>query len=207
MNESEPSHLIGLARDASGELRFARSTDGVNWALETGTVDPDFPVSDYALAKGVTVGGVEFFTLATGLNASGSFASKIWSTETGKNWVDLSNVSKISKPLGKRKGASLFYYDNYLVCFGGVDPNGNYHKDIYVSPDNGLGWLPAPANWAFGKMPGGIAGSTVYVEHVPDAVNDKDREFIWILGGSREDTSLSSSVWKCYLNKMLFARR
>lgn len=205
IDESSSFYLTGLAKKASGELCFARSADGVAWTLGS-AVNADFPVSDYALVKGTTVTGVQFYTIATGFNAAGGYSSSIWSTETGLNWVLISDGSDARKALGKRKGASIFYYDNYLVCFGGIDPDGYYHKDLYVSEDHGKAWAEAPEKWAFLNMTAGLAYTDVYVEHQEDAVNDKDREFIWIFGGSK-DTGLSSAVWKGHLNKMVFLRR
>jgi len=106
----------------------------------------------------------------------------------------------------KRKGASLFYYNNYLVCFGGQDTNGDSRNDLYVSEDQGKGWTTAPDNWAFKNMINGLVYSSVYVEHIEDLVNDKDREFIWIFGGTRGYFP-SSVIWKGSLNKMIFKRR
>jgi len=80
------------------------------------------------------------------------------------------------------------------------------NKDLYVSPDHGKTWKHADENWAFLKMDGGLAGAGVYVQQIPDLVYEKDRSFLWILGGTRTNGA-SSTIWKGYLNKMVFARR
>jgi len=204
---SPVSYLIGIVENASGEYYFSRSKDGVNWKDVIGNeINPDFPWTDYALTKGTTATGIEFYTIATGLNKNNSFSTSIWSTETGLDWVLIDDGSNKKTAIVKRKGASLFYYDNYLVCFGGQDANGDYRQDLYVSEDHGKGWTSAPDNWTFLNMINGLVCSSVYVEHVEDLVNDKDREFIWIFGGTKGYYP-SSEIWKGYLNKMIFLRR
>ncbi|MDD3908256.1 MAG: hypothetical protein PHP34_09165, partial [Bacteroidales bacterium] len=149
---------------------------------------------------------VEFYTIATGLNKNNDFSTSVWSTETGLDWVLIDDGSNKKTAIVKRKGASLFYYDNYLVCFGGQDANGDFRQDLYVSEDQGKGWATAPDNWAFLNMINGLAYPSAYVEHVKDLVNEKDREFIWIFGGTKGSYP-SSAIWKGYLNKMIFLRR
>jgi len=206
VTETDPSHLIGLAKNASGDIYYARSADGNSWTLGTKAAD-DFPVYDYAVTKGTTATNVEFYTIATGVSASGNYCTKVFSTETGSDWIVACNPSTTRLSLGwQRRGASLFYYGKYLVCFGGIDSNGYYNKDLYISADNGKGWIEPEDKWAWEKMTLGIAYPGVYIERVKDTVNDKDRNFIWIFGGSRINGS-SPEVWKCYQNSMIFARR
>lgn len=205
LTETNPVNLIGLAKNTSGNICFAKSANGFSWTIGA-AIDSVFPVTDYALTTGTTATGIEFYTIATGLNSAGNFTSKIYSTETGENWACISDGSDPKKSLGKRIGASIFYYDKYLVCFGGIDPNGSYHKDLLISLDHGKGWIKAPTGWAFAKMNEGVAYSGVYIERKDDTVNDKKREFIWIFGGSKA-SGKSSEVWYGYINSMLFTRR
>ncbi|MCE5175618.1 MAG: DUF6242 domain-containing protein [Bacteroidales bacterium] len=206
-NVSHVNYLIGIVENASGEYHFSRSKDGINWKDTIGNeINPDFPWTDYALVKGTTTTDVEFYTIATGLDKNKNFSASVWSTETGLDWVLIDDGSNEKTAIVKRKGASLFYYDNYLVCFGGQDANGDFRQDLYVSEDQGKGWTTAPDNWAFLNMINGLAYPSAYVEHVKDFVNDKDREFIWIFGGTKGYYP-SSAIWKGYLNKMMFLRR
>lgn len=198
-------HLIGLVKDISGKIYYATSTDATTW-IPGQEVDPDFPVTDYAVAKDSTVTGVQFYTIATGLNKSGAYSSKVYSTETGDRWVVISTGTEPKLSLEQRRGASIFYYEKYLICFGGIDSTGNISNEVYVSPDNGKGWLKAPDNWTSLLLEEGLANSNVYVEHQPDLVNEKDREFIWIFGGTK-NSGLSTAVWQARLNSMVFARR
>lgn len=205
INDPEPSALIGMLKTTAGDTCFGRSTDGVNWTIGS-KVPVNFPFTEYSLIKSATVTNVQFYTIAGGMNASGEQISSVWSTEDGRNWISVNDGSLTLNTLPKRINASLFRYDGFLVSFGGQDEAGTLYKDLHVSPDHGKTWKNADDNWAFFKMDSGLAGAGVYVQHIPDLVYDKDREFIWILGGTRSDGA-SSTIWKGYLNKMLFVRR
>jgi hypothetical protein len=204
--ETSPAYLIGLVRNASGDICFARSSDGISWTTGS-TIDSDFPVKDYAYVKGKTATGIQFYTIATGLISDGDYSTSLWSTENGLDWVLIQKkVSNAKYFAANRTGASMFYYDNYLVCMGGLDSKGNYVKDIYVSKDQGKAWIKAPDNWILDPVEEGLAYGSAYIERIEDTVNDKDREFIMFFGG-QNSSGTSPVVWKGYLNKMLFARR
>jgi len=211
ITEKDSIYLIGLA-DSSGIIYPVRSVDGINWTYGSSAVSSEFPISEGASIKGTTVTGVEFYTVATGLKADGRFCTSVWSTENGLDWYSIHDYNDITKPPVQRKGASLFYYNDTLVCFGGIDSLGLYYKDFHVSADWGLGWAVAPASWNFSNsiMHTGLAYSSVYVEQKAGPLynnkNNKDREFIWIFGGSSSMGNVSPDIWKAYLNKMVFAR-
>jgi hypothetical protein len=190
---------------AAGDTCFGRSTDGINWTVGS-KVPVGFPFVDYAQLKSATVTNVQFYTVAGGIDASGMLTSSVWSTEDGRSWISVNDGKVSYNTLPKRRNASLFRYDGLLVCFGGKDEAGGLNNDLYVSPDHGKTWRVADENWAFLKMDSGLAGAGIFVQHIPDLVFKKDREFIWILGGTREDGA-SNVIWKGFLNKMVFARR
>jgi len=204
INDPEPSALAGMLISSAGDTCFGRSTDGITWTLGS-KVPADFPLTDYALIKSTTVTNVQFYTIAGGINASGVQTASVWSTEDGRNWISVNDGKVSFNTFPKRKNASLFRYDGFLVSFGGQDESGILYKDLHISPDHGKTWKNADDNWAFLKMNSGLAGAGVYVQHIPDLVYDKDRAFIWIIGGTR-DNGASSTIWKGYLNKMVFAR-
>lgn len=205
INEPEPSALIGLIKTSAGDVCFGRSTDGIRWTVGT-KVPASFPMTDYAQIKSTTATNVQFMTLAGGLNALGVPTSGVWSTEDGKNWISVNDGSLSFNTLPKRTNAALFRYDGSLVFFGGKGEDGTFFKDLYVSPDNGKTWKDADDKWAFLKMSLGLSGAGVFVQHIPDLVHDKDREFIWILGGTNVNGA-SDTIWKGFLNSMIFARR
>ena len=206
-NEAEPFYLIGLAVNLQGDTCFARSSNGIDWKNNIGEkINSDFPVNEYALTSDTTITGVQFYTIATGFNSLGGYSSDVWTTETGDKWYNISDKINTRRSLVKRSAASLLFYNNYLVCLGGIDSNGEKIKTIYVSADKGKGWIEAPDSWASLKIEGGLVNNNVYVQHIADTVNKKDREYLWIFGGSK-DSGLSTSVWKGYLNSMVFKLR
>jgi hypothetical protein len=205
LNDPIPSALTGMLITVAGDTCFGRSTDGLNWTSYS-KVPSNFPFTDFALIKSTTVTNVQFYTIAGGINTSGVQTATVWSTEDGKNWISVNDGSVSFNTLPKRTNASLFRYDGFLVCFGGQDESGTLYKDLHISPDHGKTWKVADDNWAFLKMESGLAGAGVYVQHIPDLEYNKDREIVWILGGTRENGA-SSTIWKAYLNKMVFARR
>lgn len=200
--KGENDHLVGLLENNLGEIYYAKSIDGLNW-IAGNKIDQDFPVTDYALTKGTNVTGVEFFTIATGLTTARDFNKKVFSTETGDSW---SIISPSDSSMARRKGASLFFYDKYLVLMGGKDSSNVYRNDVFVSPNKGKNWVKAPKDWSSLVLDKGLAYSSILVEHQEDLVNKKDREFIWILGG-KEENGNSVAVRRAYVNSMLFVRR
>lgn len=205
ITDPDPSALAGMLITANGDTCFGRSTDGIVWTVGS-KVPALFPFADFAQLKSTTVTNVQYLTVAGGVDASGALTPTVWSTEDGRTWISVNDGTISYYSLPKRRNATLFRYDGFLVCFGGQDEAGNLFKDMHVSRDQGLTWTDAAANWAFGKMDSGLAGAGVYVQHIPDLVHDKDREIIWILGGTREDGP-SDILWKGYVNSMIFARR
>jgi hypothetical protein len=205
LNEQYPAYLIGLVKGSSGEVLPAKSYDGLNWTVGS-ALDADFPVTDYASVKGTNVTGVQFYTVATGLRKDGEFSTSVWSTENGLDWILVQNKTLFPKLYAaNKKGAHLFYYDNNLVCLGGVDSKGNFISDLKISKDKGKTWINAPENWILKPLEKGMAYGSVYLESIEDTVNDKNREFMIFFGG-QEKSGVSSGIWKSYLNKMIFAR-
>lgn len=201
--EPDSCNLIGLVKDVSGDIYTARSADGVTWVDST-QVDDDFPVYDYASVLGTTVTDVQYYTVASGLRSDSSYSTSVWSTEDGFKWVQISSSKYLL--VSNIKGASLFYYDDYLVCFGGLKSTGAYTSAVAVSKDHGKNWIEAPDTWVFPSIESGQAYGSMIVQHVEDLVNDKDREFIWCFGGLNNGNT-SPSVWKSYEHQMIFIRR
>ncbi len=204
-NDTIPDILSGLLIGASGDTCFARSSDGLIW--EKGQpVKLDFPSSGFGLVRSESVTKSQSLTIAGGVTFKGDLAKTVWSTDNGLDWK-LINNSRIAgtAPL-QSNNVLLFHYQNYLVCMGGTDLSGNYISTIRVSPDNGVTWMNAPTLWTMYKLSSGIKGAGVCVQRIEDTVNDKDREFLYMVGGVRP-TGDSNKVWKAYLYNMIFARR
>jgi hypothetical protein len=196
--------LAGMMRTGSGETVFATSTDGLNW-IAGAPVPASFPFRYYGITTNRSVTGIQRLTLLGGEDESGTMHSKVWVTENGTNWawLDEGGTSYLKTPV--RREPQVFFYDGKLVCYGGKDDQGELSNSLFLSPDGGLSWMKAPAKWAMTRLNPGISGAAVYVQRVPDAKNEVDREFIWLAGGNVPATT--STVWKAFLNRMIFERR
>jgi len=202
-SDSNLVYLVGLLVDSAGVVRFAKSADGKNW-VRGDEINSDFPVTDIGLAKGATPTGIQFLTVGGGLRTDGSLAGTIWSTQDGLNWIQVTDDADC--PLFSLKGVNLFYYHNLLVCLGGQKADGRLSTDIYISKNHGLQWSEASDKWVVPYVQDGLAYGSTVVEHIADAVNGTDREFIWHWGG-KDPSGTSPTVWKAYEYQMVFARR
>jgi len=206
MGNNAPYYLAGLAYNLSGQLCYAKSDDGIIW--ETGEeIDQDFPVKNYSVIKGNSITNTQFLTITSGYRQDGTFSKSLLSTDNGLEWVVIKkSVSGSDLYTANKEGIALFYYDSYLVAFGGKNSDGSYLSEIKVSKDHGKNWISAPENWIFKSLENGLTRTNILVQRIPDSVYGKDREFIWIYGG-QNNSGLSNKVRKAYLNKMVFTRR
>lgn len=195
--------LIGLTDDTNGDIRSVRTADGVAWQ-EGNPVDADFPVNDYAsvFRKGVT--NTEFISVMTGLRADGDFSTSAWATEDGLSWIRISHGQKL--PIAGKKGAMLFYYEEKLVCYGGVSASGTFSTKMHISKDHGITWINVPGNWNIPALEYGDAYGSVLVDRIEDTVNDKDRVFVWRIGGTSAHQT-NTTLWKAFENQAFFIRR
>lgn len=203
--EASPAVLSGMMRTSTGDVRFANSSDGVTWVMGD-TIPVTFPMTDFAMIRLSSQTNVQRIRLIGGLDAAGSLSNLVWSTEDGLKWVPMSDGRFSWSKAPKVKNPIVFKYDNKLVCFGGTDINDVVTNTLRVSPDFGITWTNAPETWTFDKLNAGLSGAGVYVKVLPDAINDKDREFIFFTGGNTSDGA-SDLVWNAYLLQMIFARR
>lgn len=197
------SYIVGLSKENDGTVYGVRSADGVTWE-QGGKLDSDIPVSDYACVKNASVTNRQYLTLMTGLRSDGAFSSSAWATEDGLYWVLVTRKSTV--PVSNLKGASLFYYEDKLVCYGGVKSSGINSTGMYVSKDRGKTWIDAPDNWSIPALENGDSYGSVVIQRLEDSVNDKDRFFVWRFGGLT-DGRKNRSVWKAYENQAFFVHR
>jgi hypothetical protein len=202
---AKASILAGIAISSSGDTCFATSEDGLTW--EKGSkVEADFPFTDFGITKWSTATGIQNLTVVGGLNAQGSYVKTVWATNEGLNWspINTSRIEYFAPPI--RKNPSLFVYDGILVCYGGRNENGNITSTFRISRDFGLTWEDAPDLWILVGLTSGLSGSGVYVDSSVSSLDDKNRDFIYLIGGEIP-TGNSSIVWKVFQNMMLFKRR
>ncbi len=197
------SYLIGLSEDITGAIHSARSADGITWEVGA-ELNEDFPVNDYASVTWKSATNRQYISVMTGLRADGAYSSSAWATEDGLYWIKISQEQKL--PIANRKGANLFYYEDKLVCYGGILSSGAYATKLHISKDHGKTWISAPSNWVIPALETGDSYGSVLVDRIEDTVNDKDRVFVWRIGGMN-GTQTSHSMWKTYEYQALFERR
>lgn len=197
------SYLIGLSMDNTGAIHSARSADGVTWEVGA-ELNADFPVNDYASVTWKSATDCQYVSVMTGLRADGAYSSSAWATEDGLKWINIAQGQKL--PIANKRGAMLFYYEDKLVCYGGIGSSGTYATKLYVSKDHGKTWIGAPSNWVIPALETGDAYGSVLVDRIEDAVNNKDRFFVWRIGGM-SGSQTNHSMWKTYEYQALFARR
>jgi len=203
LSDVNGNYLIGLSKDNAGFLHGIRSADGVTWEVGD-ALNADFPVSDYASVTWKSVTNKQYVSVMTGLRADGAFSSSVWATEDGLYWILV--VKSSTLPIANRKGSMVFYFEDELVCYGGIKPSGAYAKEMHISKDRGKTWINAPSNWVIPALEAGDAYGSVQVERIADTVNDKDRVFVWRLGGFSEGKKCHS-LWKTFEYQAIFAHR
>lgn len=201
--DEDDNYLVGLSKDNTGAIHGVRSADGITWEVGS-ALEADFPVYDNASVSWKSPTNRQYISAMTGLRADGGYSTSAWATEDGLYWIMIVQGQKL--PIANRKGVKLFYYENELVCYGGVLSSGAYVTKLTISKDRGKTWISAPDNWVLPTLETGDAYGSVLVDRVEDTVNDKDRVFVWRIGGENGGQP-SHSMWKTYEYQALFDRR
>jgi hypothetical protein len=168
--------------DATG-IELMRDVDG----LEQGYLQANFPISDFAAlafegsserARAMVVGG---------RSMNGEVVNSRWNIEYVKNDkakpYRLKDFSITQPSFYSLTGASIIYYDNQLLMFGGVDNDLDWRSDMLYSDDEGMHWY-AP-DTTKNKLPDN------YKTRQYQSVVVDDAQHIYIIGGQTESESLS----------------
>lgn len=168
--------------DATG-IELMRDVDG----LEQGYLPANFPISDFAAlafegsserARAMVVGG---------RSMNGEVVNSRWNIEYVKNDkakpYRLKDFSITQPSFNSLTGASIIYYDNQLLMFGGVDNDLDWRSDMLYSDDEGMHWY-AP-DTTKNKLPDN------YKTRQYQSVVVDDAQHIYIIGGQTESESLS----------------
>ncbi len=184
--------LHGLVVDASGNQRFANSTDGTTWNI--GTITPaDFPVEGYAAVTYRTKTTKEKAFVIGGLSADNEVLNTRWSTENGTYWT---NFTVEEPEFGSMANTSIVQYDDKLYMFGGVDQdNVVLENSILLSNDEGMSWQ-AP-DTTYNQLP------ETYIKRYKQTVAVDNNHHIIIVGG-QDRTEFFQDVWRGKLNRLGF---
>lgn len=193
------SIMFGLV-SKDNELYYAQYKNDI-WTIGEKMKD-NFPYSNYASTFGKSVTGLEYLYLGFGLDVNGELCKNIWTSQDGLNWISINNVNDDSKLFKDgRINANMFFYENKLVCFGGVKADGSYANGVYESSDRGINWFLS-SNWVCNITRLGLQGAASFVEVVGDD-DDDNKEFLWLFGG-KTSIGFFEKIVKLYPVRMLF---
>lgn len=231
---------------AYGSTALGISADGsmlVTWPGNEQTPVPDgFPVDEFTnmhryqskwMAQPVGI-------IAGGVDSRGNILSSVWGYD-GNRWARLSQEA-----MPALRGATLVPYYTYitgkhewnyqeydtLILLGGIDSEGDFNRDLYISYNNGVTWAKAgqlmqlpsyiPGMWCadnvvvaekmtgslqqyWKQMPARRLPSWYRVATEVDGYNVSwECPYIYIFGGFDADGILHDTVWRGLINRLAF---
>lgn len=219
------SEMLGIARDASGDLTV-ESTAGRRMALPAG-----MPVDGFSMpvTYNFPMSAEPQLMIVGGRRADGTLSPDTWGFD-GSTWVKLSR-----RPLPEGlEGATLVPYimirpvgavstvrQSAMLVFGGRLKSGKLSTVTYVSTDFGVNWrkagsslqLPSdiPAMWRAQAI---VLSTTLSGDIVPGPVSVRARvsrpveswecPFIYLFGACDATGSLYPTVWRGAINSLTF---
>jgi len=197
---------------ATDDYKFATTENGTTWTKYNDAIDADFPVGGYAAVSFLSRTKQPKVLVAGGYNKNGVNLNKVWSSQDGLNWVDF---SKENKTYSYRRGASVVYYEDKLLLFGGEDQNGKLQSLLFMqSADEGLSWkdidttyMSVRQKYTFVRNDSTLTAYKKYARrYYQSVVVDKDKNII-LIGGRDSLPQTYTDVWKGRLNKAVFIRK
>ncbi len=206
--------LWGLVQNKSDlKYYFTHTADGIVWKTELSTtLNANFPVGGYAAISFLSRTKQPKVLIAGGYNKDGINLNKAWSSLDGLYFVDF---SKENTTYGYRNGASIVYYEDKLLLFGGVDQLGKPQPLLYMqSADEGLSWknidtttMTVREKYTFTRNDSTLTAYKKYERRFnQSAMVDKDKNII-LIGGRDSLPQTFTDVWVGRLNKSVFIRK
>lgn len=206
--------LWGLVQNKSDlKYYFTHTADGVSWETKLSTiVNANFPVGGYTAVSFQTRTKQPKVLIAGGYNKDGVNLNKVWSSLDGLYFVDF---SKENTTYGYRNGASIVYYEDKLLLFGGEDQMGKPQPLLFMqSADEGLSWknidsttMTVREKYTFTRNDSTLTAYKKYERRFNQSVVvDKDKNII-LIGGRDSLPQTFTDVWKGRLNKSVFLRK
>ena len=200
------NQLWAIVKTNTNEYRLAFSENAEQWtdwgALPERDVARQFPTDNYATLVFSSPVGRPKVVIVGGTDRAGNTIPANWIGQT-----DLRSGEMIFEPLPVRpnqippvRNASLIYYDNKIILFGGLATAGDGISDSIIplreSRNEGLSWnIPDSAS--------NVRPHNFEVRSYQSViVNDNNR--IFIIGGSNNVRNFSD-VWSVKLNRMYWA--
>lgn len=141
------NEVWALVDNNGQELAIWRNNDLALTGLKP--EDDEFPVSDFATVCFNSSSERERAMVIGGFAENGRSLNTRWNFEYSRHIPDNSGYRiqefSIDRPkFSNITGASVIWYNNQLMMFGGVDENMKYFgRDILISKDEGLNWTLA----------------------------------------------------------------
>jgi len=206
--------LWGLVQNKS-DLKYyiTHTADGNVWETKLSTtVNANFPVGGYTAVSFLSRTKQPKVLVAGGYNKDGVNLNKVWSSQDGLYFVDF---SKENTTYGYRNGATIIYYEDKLLMFGGEDQYGKPQTLLYMqSADEGLSWknidtttMTVREKFTFTRNDSTLTSYKNYDRRFHQSVVvDKDKNII-LIGGRDSIPQTFTDVWKGRLNKSVFIRK
>lgn len=198
---------------SDSKYHFATSDTGSSWEIQLSTtVNDNFPVGGFAAVSFASRTKQPKVLVAGGYNKNGIMLNNVWSSLDGLYWIDF---SKENTTFGYRTGASLIYYEDKLLMFGGVNEAGKMQSLLFMqSVDEGLSWknidttyMPVREAYTFTRNDSTLkAYKKYYRRSNQSVVVDKDKNII-LVGGRDSIPQTFTDVWVGRLNKSVFLRK
>lgn len=153
-----------------------------------------------------------------GVDADGKIAKSAWAFD-GDSWA---RVSRYSLSWAARR-MTLVSFVSYqlksnlipqefptMLAFGGIDDKGAISQKVYMSRDYGMNWSEAPANLQLADYLTPVYGAQAIVADATlhgRAIRPIDQwecPFIYVFGGTTTAGTLSNTLWRGTINRLLF---
>lgn len=160
--------------------------------LDNGALPASFPISDYATLAFYGSSERPRAMIVGGRDMNGNIVNSRWNIEYSPiDGYRLTNFSITQPTFKSLTGASIIYYNDRCIMFGGTDNNLQLRSDILYSDDEGMNWYaPAPDDNQLPSTYKSRQNQSVFVD------NDDN---IYIIGG-QSNTETFRDVHRGYLN-------
>lgn len=187
--------LWAIVQDKTTRLyHFAQSTDADTWTVGD-QIPAQFPIADYASVVFSSTFGRPRAMVLGGISASGTQLNTRWNFEKGSKWV---NFAIEEDSFGSFAGASIIWYANNFLLFGGIDSNNNLRSSQMLQSNNeGLTWhTPDTAKNILPKAYRARTKASVVID---------DQKNIYLIGGQSKE-GVFTDVFKGKLNRMAWEK-
>ncbi len=160
--------------------------------------DGEFPISDFATVTFLSPSERQRAMIIGGFAENGRSLNTQWHLEYSEHPIPTGSYRleefSIDRPeFTSLTGASVVFYNNQLLLFGGIDDQVRYlGRDIYVSNDEGLNWVKADST----------------KNQLPEAYQARQKQtaivrdnYIFLFGG-QDSRNTYSDVYKGHLNSI-----